>query len=108
MMVGAYLKAAELGMLIMVDGFIAGAALLVAYQLHAQVLDYCVFSHLSSEQGHQALLAFLHAEPLLNLEMRLGEGSGIALAYPLIQSAVLFLNKMATFENAGVDKKISP
>ena len=103
MIVGAYLKAAELGMLIMVDGFIASAALLVAYKLYPTVLNYCVFSHVSSEQGHQSLLAYLNAKPLLNLELRLGEGSGIALAYPLIQSAVLFLNEMATFTDAGVD-----
>jgi len=103
MMVGAYLKAAELGMLILVDGFIAGTALLVANKLYPQVLDYCVFSHVSSEQGHQALLSQLNAKPLLNLELRLGEGSGIALAYPLVQSAVVFLNEMATFAEAGVD-----
>jgi len=104
MMVGAYLKAAELGMLILVDGFIAGTALLVAYKLHPQVLDYCVFSHVSSEQGHQALLHQFNAKPLLNLELRLGEGSGIALAYPLVQSAAVFLNEMATFAEAGVDR----
>ena len=103
MMVGAYLKAAESGMLIMVDGFIAGAALLVASKLYPQVLDYCVFSHVSSEQGHQALLAQFNARPLLNLDLRLGEGSGIVLAYPLLQSAVVFLNEMATFDEAGVD-----
>ena len=103
MMVGAYLKAAELGMLILVDGFIAGTALLIGYKLHPQVLDYCVFSHISSEQGHQALLSQFNAKPLLNLELRLGEGSGIALAYPLVQSAVRFLNEMATFAEAGVD-----
>lgn len=105
MMTGAYLKAAELGMVIMVDGFIASAALLAAYKINKQVLDYCIFSHLSPEQGHQALLSYFNAKPLLNLAMRLGEGSGIAVAYPLIQSAVLFLNEMATFSEAGVDKK---
>jgi len=103
MMVGAYLKAAESGMLIMIDGFIAGTALLVACKLYPQVLDYCVFSHVSSEQGHQALLGQFNARPLLNLDLRLGEGSGIALAYPLLQSAVVFLNEMATFDEAGVD-----
>ena len=103
MMVGAYLKAAESGMLIMIDGFIAGTALLVACKLYPQVLDYCVFSHVSSEQGHQALLDQFNAKPLLNLDLRLGEGSGIALAYPLLQSAVVFLNEMATFDEAGVD-----
>jgi nicotinate-nucleotide--dimethylbenzimidazole phosphoribosyltransferase len=105
MMVGAYLQAAELGLVIMVDGFIASAALLVAYQLKPHILDYCVFSHVSNEQGHQALLTYLNAQPLLNLELRLGEGSGIAVAYPLIQSALLFLNEMATFADAGVDEQ---
>jgi nicotinate-nucleotide--dimethylbenzimidazole phosphoribosyltransferase len=105
MMAGAYLKAAELGMLIIVDGFIASAALLVAYKLKPHVLDYCVFSHVSSEQGHQALLSYLKAQPLLNLELRLGEGSGVAVAYPLIQSALLFLNEMSTFADAGVDQQ---
>ena len=104
MMVGAYLKAAESGMLIMVDGFIASTALLVASKLYPQVLEFCVFSHVSSEQGHQALLNQFNARPLLNLDLRLGEGSGIALAYPLLQSAVVFLNEMATFAEAGVDQ----
>jgi nicotinate-nucleotide--dimethylbenzimidazole phosphoribosyltransferase len=103
-MVGAYLKAAELKMLILVDGFVCGAALLTALQSNPNVLDFCVFSHVGSENGHRALLNFLNVKPLLDLEMRLGEGSGIALAYPLIQSAILFLNEMATFEEAGVDK----
>lgn len=103
MMVGAYLKAAELGMLIMVDGFIASCALLVACKLYPEVLDYCVFSHVSSEHGHQTLLQQFNAMPLLNLKLRLGEASAIALAYPLVQSAVLFLNEMASFEEAGVD-----
>jgi nicotinate-nucleotide--dimethylbenzimidazole phosphoribosyltransferase len=105
MMVGAYLKAAELGMLILVDGFIAGTALLVAYKMYPNVLHYCVFSHVSSEQGHQTLLHQFKAKPLLNLELRLGEGSGIAVAYPLVQSAVMFLNEMATFDEAGVDHR---
>jgi nicotinate-nucleotide--dimethylbenzimidazole phosphoribosyltransferase len=103
-MVGAYLKAAELKMLILVDGFVCGAALLTALQFNSNVLDFCVFSHVGSENGHRALLNFFNVKPLLNLEMRLGEGSGIALAYPLTQSAILFLNEMATFEEAGVDK----
>ncbi len=103
MMVGAYLKAAECSMLIMVDGFIASTALLVACKLHPQVLDYCVFSHASNEQGHQALLDQFNAKALLNMDLRLGEGSGIAMAYPLLQSAVVFLNEMATFAEAGVD-----
>jgi nicotinate-nucleotide--dimethylbenzimidazole phosphoribosyltransferase len=103
MLAGAYLKAAELKMLIMVDGFIASSALLVAFKLYPQVLGFCIFSHVSSEQGHQALLKYFNAKPLLNLGLRLGEGSGMALAYPLLQSAVMFLNEMATFSEAGVD-----
>jgi len=102
MMAGAYLKAAELGMLIMVDGFIASAALLVAAKLYPDVLDYCVFSHVSSEQGHRALLKHFNAKALLAMELRLGEGSGAAIAFPLLQSAVGFLNEMATFDDAGV------
>ncbi len=106
MMVGAYLQAAELSMLIMVDGFIASAALLVAYNIKPELLNNCIFSHMSSEQGHQALLSFMNAKPLLKLELCLGEGSGIALAYPLLQSAILFLNDMSSFAEAKVDQKI--
>lgn len=107
MMVGAYLKAAELNMLVLVDGYIASAALLVAYKLYPDMLGYCLFCHLSSEIGHRALLAYFNVQPILNMELRLGEGSGIALAFPLIRSAVLFLNEMATFEDAGVDRQTS-
>lgn len=104
MMVGAYLQAVEFKMLIVVDGFVSSAALLVAAQMNPKVLENCIFSHVGSENGHRTLLKHLNAKPLLDLEMRLGEGSGIALAYPLVQSAILFLNEMATFEEAGVDK----
>lgn len=106
MMAGAYLKAAELNMLILVDGFIAGCALLAASKLYPAVLDYCVFSHMSNEQGHRALLDYFRARPLLDLELRLGEGSGIALAYPLVRAAVAILNEMASFEQAGVAEKL--
>lgn len=104
MMVGAYLQAAEFKMLVLIDGFVTCAALLVATQMKPDILKNCIFSHVGSENGHRALLNFLKVKPLLDLEMRLGEGSGIALAYPLVQSAILFLNEMATFEEAGVDK----
>ena len=103
-MVGAYLKAAELGMVIMVDGFIASAALLVAQALYPEVTSYCVFCHQSDERGHAAMLEFLGGDPILKLNLRLGEGTGAALAFPLIQSAVSFLNEMASFESAGVSK----
>lgn len=105
MMVGAFLAAAEARMTILVDGFITSAALLVASRLYPQVLHYCVFSHCSDEHGHQILLQQLQAQPLLRLGMRLGEGSGAALAYPLLQAALALLNDMASFESAGVSDR---
>jgi nicotinate-nucleotide--dimethylbenzimidazole phosphoribosyltransferase len=104
MMVGAILKAAELKLIVMIDGFIASSALLVAHKLYPQVLEYCVFSHVSNERGHRALLDFLNVRALLAMDLRLGEGSGAALAFPLLQSAVLFLKEMASFDEAGVDQ----
>ncbi|AOY92962.1 nicotinate-nucleotide--dimethylbenzimidazole phosphoribosyltransferase [Cupriavidus sp. USMAA2-4] len=102
MMTGAFLAAAASRMVIVVDGFIASAALLVAQRLEPAVLDYCVFSHCSHEQGHRALLAHFGAQPLLALDLRLGEGTGAALAWPLLVSATAFLREMATFGSAGV------
>jgi nicotinate-nucleotide--dimethylbenzimidazole phosphoribosyltransferase len=105
MICGAMMKAAELKMVVLVDGFITTAALLVAAALHPAILDYCVFAHQSNEQGHQQLLTYLKADPLLQLGMRLGEGTGAAVAYPVVQSAVAFLNEMASFASAGVSNK---
>jgi nicotinate-nucleotide--dimethylbenzimidazole phosphoribosyltransferase len=105
MMVGAYHKAAELKMVIVVDGFIATAALLVAKQYNQTITDHCVFAHCSDENGHRKMLEHLNAKPLLQLGMRLGEGTGAALAIPLLQNAVQFLNEMASFESAGVSGK---
>ena len=105
MMVGAMLAAAEQKAVLMIDGFIATAALLVASRIEPAVLHYCVFAHCSDEAGHQLLLQQLKAEPLLNLGMRLGEGTGAALAFPLIQAAVNFLNEMASFESANVSRQ---
>lgn len=102
---GGMLRAAENQMVILVDGFIATAALLVARALDPAVLDYCVFSHQSAEQGHRLMLDALNARPLLHLDLRLGEGTGCALAYPLLQSAVAMLNEMASFEQAGISEK---
>lgn len=104
-MCGAILKAAELGMVIMIDGFIATSALLVAHAINKNVLDYCVFTHHSDEHGHAKMLNFLQAKSLLNLGLRLGEGTACALAFPLIQSACAFLNEMASFEEASVSQK---
>jgi nicotinate-nucleotide--dimethylbenzimidazole phosphoribosyltransferase len=105
MMCGAMLQAASDGMIILVDGFITSAALLIASKINAHVLDYCIFTHQSNEQGHYLMLAHLKAVPLLSLGMRLGEGTGAAVAYPVIQAAVNFLNEMASFESAGVSNK---
>ncbi len=99
---GGMLQAAENRMVILIDGFIATAALLIAHAVEPNVLDYCVFCHQSGELGHPLLLDFLGAKPLLNLGMRLGEGSGCAVAYPIITAAVAMLNNMATFASAGV------
>jgi nicotinate-nucleotide--dimethylbenzimidazole phosphoribosyltransferase len=105
MMTGAYLKAAELNMTILVDGFIVTSALLVAYKINPLILENCIFTHTSNEQGHLHMLEYLNAKPILNLEMRLGEGTGAAVAYPIIKSAVNILNQMASFEDAGVSNK---
>jgi len=79
--------------------------LLAAYHLQPNILHYCVFSHCSGEAGHRHLLAHLNARPLLDAGLRLGEGTGAALAYPMVQAAVNFLNEMASFESAGVSEK---
>lgn len=108
MMTGAFLAAAEHHMIIVVDGFITTAALLLAQQLEPSVRDFCLFAHTSNEQGHEAMLRYLNAKPLLHLGMRLGEGTGAALAIPLIRSAVAFLNEMASFNTAGVSNATEP
>ncbi|TAG13401.1 MAG: nicotinate-nucleotide--dimethylbenzimidazole phosphoribosyltransferase [Sphingobacteriia bacterium] len=105
MMVGAYLSAAENKMIIVVDGFIATAALLIAQKIAPSVLNNCIFAHTSGEQGHEKMLDYLKIKPILNWGMRLGEGTGAALAIPLVRSAVAFLNEMASFEQAGVSSK---
>ncbi|WP_058087911.1 nicotinate-nucleotide--dimethylbenzimidazole phosphoribosyltransferase [Aquabacterium parvum] len=102
MMCGAMLEAAAQGRVIVVDGFIATSALLVAHALQPLVLQRCVFSHQSDESGHARMLAHLGAEPLIKLDLRLGEGSGAALAWPLLESACRILREMASFESAGV------
>lgn len=105
MMMGAMLEAAKGKCVLLIDGFIVTAALLVAAKLAPSILDYCVFSHQSDESGHPRLLGHLKAEPLLHLSMRLGEGTGSVIAYPLLLAAVNFLNEMASFESAGVSQK---
>ncbi|WP_205508624.1 nicotinate-nucleotide--dimethylbenzimidazole phosphoribosyltransferase [Longitalea arenae] len=114
MMAGAYLQAVQQRMIVVVDGFIATAALLIANAIFEwekqpvmvpgwkNLTDHCIFAHTSQEAGHERILRHLGVTPLLNLGMRLGEGTGAALAMPMIRSAVNFLNEMASFESAGV------
>lgn len=102
MMTGAFLQAAKLGMVILVDGFIVTSALLAAQAINKSVLNNCIYSHCSNEQGHAKMLDFLKADTVLNLGLRLGEGTGAALAYPIVQASVNFLNQMASFESAEI------
>ncbi|WP_409995811.1 nicotinate-nucleotide--dimethylbenzimidazole phosphoribosyltransferase [Halomonas sp. DP8Y7-1] len=102
-MAGACVSAAASRTPVLVDGFIATVAALAATRLAPGVRDYLVFGHRSDEAGHGEALAALGGEPLLALGLRLGEGSGAALAYPLLQSACDMLAEMATFDDAGVD-----
>lgn len=104
-MTGAVLQAAQERRVIVVDGFIASSAVLVASALQPTVLQRCVFAHQSGERGHALMLAHLKAEPLLDLRLRLGEGSGAALAWPLLVSACAILREMASFESAGVSRQ---
>jgi len=105
MMTGAMLQGAENKMIILLDGFIASTAYLGAYKLYPAIADYVVACHLSDEKGHRLLMEYLQLSPLLNLGMRLGEGTGAAIAYPIVKAAVNFLNEMASFESAGVSNK---
>lgn len=105
-LVGAVLQAASERRVVVVDGFITSAAVLVASRLAPAVLERCVFAHRSHERGHARMLAELGAEPLLDLELRLGEGSGAALAWPLLVSACAILREMASFEGAGVSNRL--
>ncbi|MBV8379292.1 MAG: nicotinate-nucleotide--dimethylbenzimidazole phosphoribosyltransferase [Paucibacter sp.] len=105
MMAGAVLQAALERRVIVVDGFIASSAVLVAARLQPAVLQRCVFAHRSNEPGHRLMLEALQARPLLDLGLRLGEGSGAALAWPLLESACRILREMASFAQAGVSVK---
>ena len=105
MMAGAFLEAARQRMAILVDGFIATSALLVADALAPNVRDYCVFAHASNEAGHRRMLDHFGARELLALDLRLGEGTGAALAVPLLRAATAFLSEMASFESAGVQER---
>jgi nicotinate-nucleotide--dimethylbenzimidazole phosphoribosyltransferase len=104
-LVGAYIGCAQLGVPVLVDGFISSVAALMAVGVNSSIAPWLLFSHESSEPGHQLVLAALKAKPLLNIGMRLGEGSGAAIVVSLMQSACALHNEMATFSQAGVSEK---
>ncbi|GAA3919379.1 nicotinate-nucleotide--dimethylbenzimidazole phosphoribosyltransferase [Litoribacillus peritrichatus] len=102
---GAYLRSAQLGLPVLVDGFICSVAALFAQSLNQECREWMVFSHQSAEPGHRIILEAMNGEPILKLEMRLGEGSGAAIAVSLLKTACALHNQMATFAEAGVDDK---
>ncbi|MDP4239396.1 MAG: nicotinate-nucleotide--dimethylbenzimidazole phosphoribosyltransferase [Bacteroidota bacterium] len=104
MTVGAMLQAAELNMVILIDGFIMTNCILAASRLYPEVMEYSIFCHQGDEAGHRLVLDYLHARPLLNFGMRLGEGTGALCAYPLIDSSVRMINEMSSFKQASVTK----
>lgn len=104
-MYAAMVAAYQNNMIILIDGFIATAAFLVAYFENPKIISHAIFCHQSDEQAHKMVLDYLNEIPLLQLNLRVGEGTGCALAYPIIQSAVNFLNEMASFEDANVSNK---
>lgn len=104
MAVGAMLQAAELGMIILVDGFIMTNCILAAGKLYPEVLNYAIFGHCGDETGHKLLLDSMGAKPLLNLGLRLGEGTGAICAYPIVVSSVRMMNEMDNFAHASITK----
>ncbi len=100
--VGAFLEACEKKVPVLVDGFIVSVAGFIAIRINPEVRDYMIFAHCSEEHAHKLILEALKAKPLLCLNLRLGEGTGAALAYPLVQTSVAFYNDMASFDRAGV------
>ena len=104
MAVGGMLQAAELGMIILVDGFIMTNCILAASKLYPEVLDYAIFGHCGDETGHKLLLNHMGAKPVLNLGLRLGEGTGAICAYPIVMSAIRMINEMDNFAHASITK----
>ncbi|MFV0417262.1 MAG: nicotinate-nucleotide--dimethylbenzimidazole phosphoribosyltransferase [Dysgonomonas sp.] len=104
MTVGAMLRAAELKMIILVDGFIMTNCMLAASKLNPNVLHYTIFGHKGDEAGHKLVLEYLKAKPILNLGFRLGEGTGALCAYPIVESAVRMINEMNSFKEIKVTK----
>ena len=102
MMTGAMIGAARGGAIVLVDGFIASVASLAAVGIAPALRDYLVFAHRSAEQGHRTVLDALDARPLLDFDMRLGEGTGALIAWPVLRCAAAMMSEMASFESAGV------
>ncbi len=104
MALGGMLQAAELGMVIIVDGFIMTSVILVASQLYPELLEYAIFGHQGDESGHKLMLEAMKVKAILHLDLRLGEGSGAVCAYPILESAVRMINNMDSFQSVNVTK----
>ncbi len=104
MAMGAMMQAAELGMVILVDGFIMTSVILAATQFYPQILDYAIFGHQGDESGHKRMLDVMGVKAILHLDLRLGEGSGAVCAYPIVESAVRMINRMDSFQSVNVTK----
>ncbi len=104
--VGAYISCAQLGIPVLVDGFITTAVALAAVKIKPEIAPWLIYSHASQEYGHAKLMQALNAQPLLDLQMRLGEGSGAAMALPLIRLACSLHSQMATFEEAAISGEL--
>jgi nicotinate-nucleotide--dimethylbenzimidazole phosphoribosyltransferase len=104
-MIGVMLAAASHRIPVVIDGFVSGATALIAYEIAPAVKDYMIASHLSVERGHSVVLDYIGLKPLLDLDMRLGEGTGAVLGISIVEAACRILNEMATFEGAGVSDR---
>ena len=102
--IGAMLRAAECHLMVLIDGFIMTACALAAVRLYPASQDYMIFTHQGDESGHKMMLDVLHAKPLLNLGLRLGEGTGALCAFPIVDSAVRMVNEMNNFQSARITK----
>ena len=102
--IGAMLRGAEKHLIVLVDGFIMTACAIAAIQLYPAAQDYMIFTHCGDESGHKRMLDIVHAKPILNLGLRLGEGTGALCAYPIIDSAVRMINEMNNFDTAHITK----